>query len=510
MKDKIYWFDTSLRDGAQTPWVNLTAQDKIKIAKQLEKTWIDLIEAWFAVSSPADFEAIQEIVKNTQNSIIYSLARMHPKDIETAYDALKWNIQNAWIHTFIWTSPLHREFKLKKSKNEILKTIEEYMQIISKTFSQTEHIMFSPEDALRTEKEFLFEAVQVAVDNWAKIINIPDTVWYAQWFEIYQLFQELVEKFPNTIFSIHCHNDLWNAVSNALIALQAWAKMIQWTVPPLFWERAWNTDLFLTAMNIKKRPDIYPASIDNLVFENFYPTVQMIENLSWKRVPPHYPVFWRLVHAHSSWIHQDGVNKNKETYEIISPEEIWMKIEKTFILTNTSWRAWLNEAIKSYFWIELTQEELNKIFEEFKKLTSEIKFITMNNIRELLVNNWFDMKKKVEITWWETFIDFSENKVVSKLVFKDNEWNEKFIKEKWVWPVDSIFKAFNRYFKEQYPKFKIDILDFSIEAMQAKSSAKARVYIKAIVNWKIFEEYGIDDDIVKASVQAYSSLIERI
>lgn len=509
MPKKIYLFDTSLRDGAQTPWVNLTADDKIQIAKKIESLWIDFIEAGFAVSSPSDQKAIKTIVENTENSIIYSLARMVKLDIDVAYDCLKSNIQKAWLHTFIWTSPLHRE-KLWMSKEEILKTIKEYLSYIKEKFVWIKHIMFSPEDALRTEKDFLFEVVKVAVENGANEVTISDTVGYAQPEEIYSIINKLTKLYPEVNFSIHCHNDLWNASINSLTALKAGANIVQWTIPPLFGERAGNADLIQILMNIKKRQDFYDFDISNIRFENFYPTVQFIENISWKRIPPHYPIVGRLVHSHSSWIHQDGVNKNKKTYEIISPQEIWMKIEQSFILTNQSWRAGLQQSIKSYFGLDLTKEQLDDLFVNFKELASWKKHISMQDIKQLLQDSWFEISTNLKLKWGEIKIDLEEEKSQANILFLNDKNEEKFIKWYGVGPVDAIISVFNTYLEAKSPSFKLKILDFQISALWTSSKAQAQVYIKADINWQIMEEYGLDLDIVKATVKACTSLINRV
>jgi 2-isopropylmalate synthase len=376
---KIKFFDTSLRDGAQTPWVNLISEDKIKIAKKLDNLWLDYIEAWFAASSESDFKAISTIVSNTENAVIYSLARMVENDIVQAYNALSNNLSKAGIHVFIWTSPLHRK-KLNKEKKEILDIIEKHMNIVTKLFQDNENIMFSPEDAFRTEEDFLMQVIEVAVKNGAKQINIPDTVWWAQPEEIYDTISKIKNKFPDVQISIHCHNDLGMAVINSLYAIKAWAEIIQGTIPPLFGERAGNADLVQVLMNLKKRADYYWLNIEHIAFEEIYPTVNFIEKISGKRIPEHYPILGRLTYTHSAWIHQDWVAKNSKTYEIISPEEIGMEIEKLFILTNQSWRAGLKFMVNHYFGLDIDDEALNKIFIDFKKLTSQKKYINMKDI----------------------------------------------------------------------------------------------------------------------------------
>jgi len=193
-KQSIKIFDTTLRDWGQTSWVNLRARDKIIIAQSLEKLWVDYIEAGFAAASRADFEAIRQIIKQTQEAIICSLARLVENDIDIAYKALKENISKALIHTFIWTSPLHRKYKLKMSEKEILAKIKEMLSYTHSKF-HSRQIMFSPEDALRTEEEYLFEVIETAIKYWAGIINIPDTVWFAQPDEMRKLMKNLTSEF---------------------------------------------------------------------------------------------------------------------------------------------------------------------------------------------------------------------------------------------------------------------------------------------------------------------------
>ena len=508
-KQSIKIFDTTLRDWGQTSWVNLRARDKIIIAQSLEKLWVDYIEAGFAAASRADFEAIKQIIKQTQEAIICSLARLVKNDIDIAYEALKWNIKKALIHTFIWTSPLHRKYKLNMSEKEILAKIKEMLSYThSKFFSR--QIMFSPEDALRTEEEYLFEVIETAIKYWAGIINIPDTVWFAQPDEMRKLMKNLTSEFWHIAeFSVHCHNDLWNAVINSLYAALWWAKIIQGTIPSLFWERAGNADLTQVLFNIKKRPDYYPFSIEKINFEKIWATVKLIEDISWKKIPPHYPILWRLVHSHSSWIHQDWVNKHRQTYEIISPEEIWMQIEQSFILTNQSWRGGLQKAIETYFGIKLSKEKLDEIFKDFKNLASTLKYVTMQDLWTILKNHWIKIERKFDIKRWELKIEFWENKVIANIVFEDQNGNQKFIKSEGVGPVDAVFKAFQKYINERFITLNFKLIDFQINALWNSSEALAEVYIMAEINWVIKEEYWKHKDIVKASIQALLNLLNR-
>ena len=505
--NKIKIFDTSLRDGAQTPWVNMTPEAKIEIAKKLDEFWVDYIEAGFPISSPWDFIAVKEIWQNVK-ARVYWLARANQKDIDAVYEALEnWN--NRWIHTFIGTSPIHMEYKLNMSEKEVLESISKHVSYARQKFNKDiDEIMFSAEDALRTKQNFLFDVIYKAIKAGATQINIPDTVWFSQNFEIYELTKSLIREFWNKVeFSIHTHNDLWQAVSNSLAFIKAWWTIVQWTFPPAFWERAWNADLAQILMNIKKRPDYYWVSYsDNIEMEKLYELVKTISEKTWKRIPENYPIIWRDVYNHSSWIHQDWANKNKWTYEIISPEEIWYKIENSFILTNQSWRAWLENAIKSYFWIDLEKEKLNEIFEKFKLVSSENKssIVTMDDIREILIDSWIELSRKIEMKNYFINLDIKDNaKAAVELLVN---WKAKEAVVCWKWPVEAIYNAIIKASNLE----NINLVDFSIKALTSDPSAHAKVSITIEKDWKIYEEFGVNTDIVKASIQAFINCIDRI
>jgi len=508
MNNKIKIFDTSLRDGAQTAWVNMTSQIKKGIWLKLGDYWIDKIEAGFAISSPWDFDAIKFIWKNVKSQV-YSLARANIKDIDAAYEALK-NSNNRGLHTFIGTSPMHMKYKLNMTEDEVLASISKHVSYARAKFNKdTDSIMFSPEDWMRTEKEFLFETIAKAIESWATEINLPDTVWFAQNIEIYDLTKDLISEFwKKAEFSIHTHNDLWQAVANSLAFVKAWWTIVQWTIPPAYWERAWNADLVQIMMNIIKRPNYYWVKLWNSIdMEKTYSVVNYIANKIWKRIPENYPIIWRDVYNHSSWIHQDGANKHKSTYEIIQPEEIGYRIEHSFILTNQSGRAWLENAIKSYFWIELEKVKLNEVFEKFKEITSnwlESQIVTMDDIRYILINSWINLNRTIEMSNYFINLDLKDDSK-AWVELKIN-WKKRYSVVTWKWPVDAIYNAI---IKASWLE-DIKLVDFSIQALSAETSALAKVSIVVEHDWKIYEEFGLNKDIVKASIQAFTNCIDRI
>ncbi len=500
MMKKIEIFDTSLRDWFQGSRKNAKIEDKIQIARALDDFWIDNIEVWFAMSSIDDFKAIQE-VSDFVKARVYSLSRAHKVDIDKSYDAIK-HAEKKAIHTFIWTSSTHRE-KLNKDEQKILEAIKKYVSYTYEKMQWSWLVMFSPEDALRTEPEFLIKTIETAVKYWAEIINIPDTVWFAQAEEIKSVVKDVRSVVWNEVkISIHAHNDLWNASSNSLVAAESGADMIQWTFPPLFWERAWNADLVQVITNLIKRQDYYNIELnDRIILENLYPLVSQISEISWDSIPEKFPIVGRWVHRHGSWIHQDWVNKRKDTYEILAPEEIWLKREQSFFLTNLSWRSWLKNAIKQYFLIDIDDEKMKTFYDKFIRLTKKNNYIEMDDVRELLENEWFKLNRSVKIDDYDMTLSYWK-KVLARAVF---DWDD--LIWEWIWPVDAIFNIV----KQKYDiEDKVELLDFTIDALWKKTNAKSKVYIKLNINWSIYEEEAIDWDIVKASLKAFLNWLDRI
>lgn len=317
---KIKIVDTTLRDGEQTPRVNLNSEEKLRIAKQLETLGVDVIEAGFAMASPGDFEAIKLISSEIKKSTISSLARLVKKDIERAAEALK-EAEKKRIHTFIATSPIHREFKLKMNKEEIINSIRENVAY-AKSF--VNEIEFSCEDATRTEKEFLVEAYSTAVEAGAVVLNVPDTVGYRTPQEVFELIKYLKENIrgiEKAEISVHCHDDLGLSVSNSIAAIQGGANQVECTINGLG-ERAGNTSLEEVVMIIHTRKDIFKDCITNIETTQLYPTSKLVGLLTGVIPQPNKAIIGTNAFSHESGIHQHGVLSNPETYEIMKPETV--------------------------------------------------------------------------------------------------------------------------------------------------------------------------------------------
>lgn len=495
-------FDTSLRDWFQWSRKIAKVDEKVEIAKAIDP-FCDAIEVWFANASPDEFTAIQRI-SETAKARVYSLARANEKDIQAAYESVR-SAEQYWIHTFIWTSPSHRE-KLWKTQAEIIESIKKHIDFSNNLLQWNWELMFSPEDAFRTEKDFLYQVFEVLKELWVDKVNIPDTVWFAQPPKITEVVSEAwIILWPDIWMSIHTHNDLWNAVANSIAAAMAWATMIQGTFPPLSGERVWNADLVQVITNIIKCWEYLQLWVnEKIILEDIYPLVSKISSITGERIPDKYPIVGRWVHQHGSWIHQDWVNKRSDTYEILSPEEIGLKREQSFFLTNLSWRAGLQNAISKYFLINLEGDELDSFYKEFMKLTQKQDYIEMDDIRILLDNNGYPLERNIHVDDYDIHLNHFK-KVIWRAIF---DWNseDEFIWE-WVWPVDAIFKIIS----EKYdPNSEIQLIDFTIDALWKQTEAKAKVYIKLQIGNKIYEEESISADIVKASAKAMINWMDRI
>lgn len=318
-KDKLVIFDTTLRDGEQSPGASMDKEEKLEIAQQLEKMRVDVIEAGFAVASPGDFEAVKLVADTIKDSTICSLSRAVAKDIEVAGDALK-GANSGRIHTFIATSPLHMKHKLQMEPNDV---IEQAVKSVKLARSLCDDVEFSCEDAGRSELDFMCRIIEQVIDAGARTINIPDTVGYNMPDQYANTIQQLIERIPNSdkaIFSVHCHNDLGLAVANSLAAVQKGARQVECTINGLG-ERAGNASLEEVVMAIKTRPDYFNVDVD-IDTRHIVPTSQLVSKVTEFAVQPNKAIVGDNAFAHESGIHQDGVLKNRETYEIMRAEDV--------------------------------------------------------------------------------------------------------------------------------------------------------------------------------------------
>ncbi|PFG83627.1 2-isopropylmalate synthase [Lactococcus lactis] len=486
---KIEFFDTSLRDGEQTPGVSFSISEKVTIAKQLEKWGISVIEAGFPAASPDSFEAVKQIADSLNDTAVTALARCVISDIDKAVEAVK-GAKYPQIHVFIATSPIHMKYKLKISPEEVLKNID---MCVRYARERVEVVEFSPEDATRTELNFLLEAVQTAVDAGATYINIPDTVGYTTPEEYGKIFKFLIDNTKSEreiIFSPHCHDDLGMAVANSLAAIKAGAGRVEGTVNGIG-ERAGNAALEEIAVALHIRKDFYQAQ-SPLKLSETAATAELISQFSGIAIPKNKAIVGANAFAHESGIHQDGVLKNAETYEIITPELVGIK-HNSLPLGKLSGRHAFSEKLTELN-IAYDDESLAILFEKFKKLADKKKEITDADIHALFTGE--TVKNIAGFILDNVQIDGHK-----ALVQLKNQEEEIYVSQgEGSGSVDAIFKAIDKVFNHQ-----LKLISYSVDAVTDGIDAQATtlVSVENLSTGTIFNAKGVDYDVLKGSAIAY-------
>lgn len=491
---EIEFLDTTLRDGEQTPGVNFSIKEKVAIAKQLEKWGISAIEAGFPAASPDSFEAVRQIAKAMKTTAVSGLARSVKSDIDTCYEAIK-DAKFPQIHVFIATSPIHREFKLKKSKEEILAIITEH---VTYARSKVEVVEFSPEDATRTELDFLLQVVQTAVDAGATYINIPDTVGFTtpeEYGEIFNFLIENVKSDREIIFSPHCHNDLGMAVANTLSAIKNGAGRIEGTLNGIG-ERAGNAALEEVAVALSIREDYYEAS-SAIALKETINTAEMVSRFSGIPIPRNKAVVGGNAFSHESGIHQDGVLKNPLTYEIITPELVGVK-RNSLPLGKLSGRHAFIEKLKELD-LEFEEDEITVLFAKFKALADKKQDITDADITALVAGA--EIENPEGFHFGNLRLASNPDDTVTAVVTMVNIEQETVdVTADGKGSVEATYNAIDQFFHQE-----VKLLNYSMDAVTDGIDAQARVTV-SIENAEtgtIFNASGIDFDVMKAGAIAY-------
>src|SRR5688572_11079454 len=381
--DRVLIFDTTLRDGEQCPGASMNLREKLEVARQLARLKVDIIEAGFPVISEGDFAAVHAIAKEIKGPIICGLARCVPKDIDAAGEAIKPAGKRGRIHVFLATSKIHREFKLGKAQDEILRLAVEG---VKRAKSFVDNVEFSPEDASRTEPDFLAQVCKAAIAAGATTLNIPDTVGWAvpdQYAAIIANLYESIREFQTgeAIISVHCHNDLGLAVANSLAAVRAGARQVECTVNGIG-ERAGNAALEEIVMSLRTRTDFFGGVRTNVNTSEIVKASRLVSRMSGLVVQRSKAIVGENAFAHSSGIHQDGILKKRETYEIMNPEDVgWGKTELP--LTKHSGRAAVASRLR-HLGFEMKEADLNAIFAKFKEVGDKKKFVYDDDLTSLV------------------------------------------------------------------------------------------------------------------------------
>lgn len=495
---KILIFDTTLRDGEQSPGASLDIQQKLMIAQQLQRLNVDAIEAGFPVSSPAQFEAVRLIAEQVQGPVIAGLARAVNLDIDRCWEALK-PAKRPRIHTFIATSSVHLEKKFRKSEEEILEMARKAVQ---RARSYVEDVEFSPEDSSRTGKPFLFKIIEAAIDAGATVINVPDTVGYAYPSEFGNLIKEIIENVPNmhrAILSVHCHNDLGLAVANSLAAVQNGAQQVECTVNGIG-ERAGNASLEEIVMALKTRKDVLQVETSVNTAE-IIRSSKMVSNLTGIFIQPNKAIVGANAFAHESGIHQDAVLKDKSTYEIMTPESVGLSTNK-IVLGRHSGRHGLKSRLETLGY-QLQGDELNRIYDEFLKVADKKKEIFDEDLEVLVENNVYEIGKQFELVYFHIS---SGNQLIPTATVELKVAGETFQEAACGdGPVDAAFKAIDRI-----TQVKNELISYGLQSVTQGKNAQGEVSVKLANNGNQVMGRGASTDVIEASIKAYLDALNRL
>ncbi|MCM8797310.1 MAG: 2-isopropylmalate synthase [Candidatus Omnitrophica bacterium] len=497
--DKIIIFDTTLRDGEQAPGASLNPTEKLEIAYALAEMGIDVIEAGFPVSSPGDLESVKQIAKGIKGPVICALSRAIKLDIDAAAEGVK-PAKRPRIHVFLATSKIHMQYKLKKAEDEIMRLATESVRYARKLCPDVE---FSPEDATRSDNEFLYRIIEAVIKEGATTVNIPDTVGYTQPEEYGILIRGIRENVPNidkAIISTHCHNDLGMAVANSLEAIRNGARQVECTINGIG-ERAGNASMEEIVMNIKTRKDIFKGIQTNIDTRHIYKVSRLVSKLTGFVIAPNKAIVGGNAFRHESGIHQDGVLKERSTYEIIKPEDVGF-MGTGIVLGKHSGRHALAERLKELGFI-LNAKQLEKVATRFKDLADKKK----NIFDDDLVSIVEDEIKAIKPVWSLEDFQITSGTKIRPMASVNLRYRNKLYSasSSGDGPVDACFKAIDKI-----TGTRAELQDYRIEAVTKGKDALGEVSLKLKAKGKVVTARGSSTDIIESSVRAYINALNKI
>lgn len=497
--EKIRIFDTTLRDGEQSPGASMNLDEKIRLARQLERLNVDVIEAGFPSSSPGDFESVKRIAQEIQGPQIAGLSRTTPADIDRAWEALRF-ARSPLIHVFIATSDIHLQYKLRKSREEVL---EEAGRAVAYAKRYTPEVEFSAEDATRSDPEYLARVMEAAIEAGATIVNIPDTVGYiipTEYGKLITFLRQKVKNIHKAILSVHCHNDLGMAVANSLAAVENGARQVECTVNGIG-ERAGNASLEEIVMALKTRRDFFSSYQVGVVTEQIYPASRLLSSITGIMVPPNKAIVGANAFAHEAGIHQDGVLKEKTTYEIMRPESVGIG-QSTLVMGKHSGRHAFRERIKTLGY-ELSEAHLNQAFQRFKEVADKKKQVFDEDLEAIIADEILripDIYKLVNLNVVSGSVAVPTATVQIEIggkVYQEAGFGDG--------PVDAAYKTISKI-----TKTKSRLLKFSVNAITGGTDAQGEVMV-------ILEEGGVrvtgqgaHTDIIMAAAKAYINGLNKL
>ena len=498
MTDHVYIFDTTLRDGEQSPGNTMNAQEKLRVAKQLEALGVDIIEAGFPIASEGDFESVRQIAATVKNSQVAGLARANHEDIDRAWEAVK-GAADPRIHTFISTSDIHLKYQIKKTRDEVVRITEDSVRRAKR---YTKNVEFSAMDATRTDWDYLCKVLAVAIEAGATTVNIPDTVGYAVPDEFAALIRYVMGHVPNVsraIVSTHCHNDLGLAVANSIAGIQAGARQVECTINGIG-ERSGNAALEEVVMILRTRKELF--SLDTrIVSEKIYPTSRLITSVTGAPVQPNKAVVGANAFAHESGIHQDGLLKARLTYEIMTPQSVGIP-KSSLILGKHSGRHAFRDRIEDLGY-SLTDKELNLAFKRFKVLADMKKDVYDEDIEMIIMDEIVRVPEKYRLAYLSVVCgNMAIPTATVKIEVEGQMHQEAGYGDG---PVDATLKAIQKIIRTNSKLVK-----FYVNAITGGTDAQGEVFIKLEEKGSTVIGKGADTDVIVASGKAYINALNKL
>jgi 2-isopropylmalate synthase len=498
MGEMIKILDTTLRDGEQSPGATMNVAEKVRIAEQLEKLNVDIIEAGFPISSEGDFEAVRAIARTIKRSTVAALARANPKDIDRAWEAVK-GAKFPCLHTFISTSNIHLKHQLKKSKEQVIRIAA---QSVARARRHTSEVEFSAMDATRSDVEFLIAIFEAAIRAGATTINIPDTVGYAipsEFGELIRTIRQKVRGVEKITLSVHCHNDLGLAVANSVAAIQNGARQVECTINGIG-ERAGNTSLEEVVMALRTRNDLLHFQT-RLNPKHLFTTSRLVSKITGMVVQPNKAIVGANAFAHQSGIHQDGVLKEKLTYEIMTPQSVGIT-KSSIVLGKLSGRHAFRERLKDLGY-RLSNSDLERAFSRFKQLADKKRDIFDEDIESIVVEEILRMPRRFKLV----YINVVAGNVTVPTATVQMEVDGKLLQEAGFGdgPVDATFKTIKKI-----TRTKSKLLQFAINAITSGTEAQGEVTVRLEEKGNTVIGQGADTDVIVASAKAYINALNKI
>ena len=499
MNDQLIIFDTTLRDGEQSPGASMTRDEKLRIARQLERMRVNVIEAGFAAASNGDFEAVKAVAEAIKDSTVCSLARANEADIRRAGEAVR-PAASSRIHTFIATSPIHMEKKLRMSPDEV---VEQAVRAIGWARQYTDDVEFSAEDAGRSEIDFLCRIFEEVIKAGATTINVPDTVGYNVPEQFAATIRTLIERVPNSdkvVWSVHCHNDLGLAVANSLAAVRAGARQVECTINGLG-ERAGNASLEEIVMAVRTRRDVYQCDT-RIDTTHIVPASKLVSGITGFAVQPNKAIVGANAFAHESGIHQDGVLKHRETYEIMRAEDVGWTANK-LVMGKHSGRNAFRSRLQELGVVIGSEEQLNSAFARFKALADKKHEIFDEDLQALMNDDSSEPKEHYRLLSSSFHSETGELPCARVTLAVDGR--EQNVESSGSGPVDAAFKAI-----ESIADSRAELLLYSVNAITTGTDAQGEVTVRLARNGKVVNGQGADTDIIVASAKAYLNALNKL